>query len=446
MKFVTRLVLCFTFAFSLSPIPDARGEGEESRGPLATTWEEAWARMSPFAGPHTSGGADPSTMAGKLMCGYQGWFFAEGDGSDNGWVHYGPGTFKPGTCTIDLWPNMVETSPGERYPTEFRHADGSPATVFSSYNPLTVDRHFKWMAEFGIDGVFLQRFASETRQPKSFDARNAILENVRTAANANGRTWAVMYDLSGLHAGEIESLVMNDWKCLIDRMQVTKDPAYQHQNGKPLVAIWGVGFNDSREYSLEECAALVDFLKNDPQYGGNAIMLGVPYFWREMKADALPDPQLLDLVQQADIVSPWSVGRYQPPQFANKLEKVAKPDMAWCKEKNIAYLPVIFPGFRWNNMQNLRNQLPGKEIPREKGDFFWRQGISLSQAGAEMLYVAMFDEMDEGTAIFKCSNEPPEGDFGTFEGLPSDHYLWLAGRLSAVLKRQIPPQESQPQR
>ncbi|MEI6035664.1 MAG: hypothetical protein WCS65_15470 [Verrucomicrobiae bacterium] len=139
-----------------------------------------------------------------------------------------------------------------------------------------MDRHFKWMAEFGIDGVFLQRFASETRQPKSFDARNAILDNVRIAANANGRTWAVMYDLSGLHEGEIESLVMKDWKCLIDRMEVTKDPAYQHQNSKPLVAIWGVGFNDSREYSLNECAMLVNFLKNDPQYGGNAIMLVFP--------------------------------------------------------------------------------------------------------------------------------------------------------------------------
>ena len=31
------------------------------------------------------------------------------------------------------------------------------------------------------------------------------------------------------------------------------------------------------------------------------------------------------------------------------------------------------------------------------------------QAGAEMIYVAMFDEIDEGTAIFKCAKKVPVG-------------------------------------
>jgi len=39
----------------------------------------------------------------------------------------------------------------------------------------------------------------------------------------------------------------------------------------------------------------------------------------------------------------------------------------------------------------------------------------------------MFDEVDEGTAVFKCTNQVPIGKspFKTFEGLPSDHYLKL---------------------
>ena len=60
--------------------------------------------MRPYDGP-TARGVDPSTMTGKVLCGYQGWFTAEGDGSGRGWFHYGGrGGFKPGNCSIDLWP------------------------------------------------------------------------------------------------------------------------------------------------------------------------------------------------------------------------------------------------------------------------------------------------------------------------------------------------------
>ena len=58
-----------------------------------------------------------------------------------------------------------------------------------------------------------------------------------------------------------------------------------------------------------------------------------------------------------------------------------------------------------------------------------------------MIYVAMFDEVDEGTAIFKCTNDVPVDDkskFVTFEGLPSDFYLWLTGAGGKMLRGEIP--------
>ena len=115
--------------------------------------------MEPYSGHHESG-VDPSTLTGKVMCGYQGWFAAEGDGSGRGWFHYAPGhnAPEPGNCTFDLWPDMSEMDADEKFPTAFTYEDGSTAHLFSPYKKKTVVRHFQWMKEYGIDGIFLQRF------------------------------------------------------------------------------------------------------------------------------------------------------------------------------------------------------------------------------------------------------------------------------------------------
>ena len=58
-----------------------------------------------------------------------------------------------------------------------------------------------------------------------------------------------------------------------------------------------------------------------------------------------------------------------------------------------------------------------------------------------MLYIAMFDEVDEATAIFKCTNNPPASGgskFLTLDGLPSDFYLRLAGQAGKLLRDEIP--------
>ena len=58
-----------------------------------------------------------------------------------------------------------------------------------------------------------------------------------------------------------------------------------------------------------------------------------------------------------------------------------------------------------------------------------------------MIYVAMFDEIDEGTAIFKCATEVPAGE-SYFLPLDnesgSDYYLKLTGTASKMLKKEIP--------
>ncbi len=401
------------------------------------TRNSATALLMPYAGP-TQSGVNTKTLNGKVMTGYQGWFNCPGDGSGRGWGHYGRGSkFDPKSCTIDLWPDVSELSKEERFNTPFRHADGRVAQVFSSHQPKTVDRHFQWMKQYGIDGAFVQRFAIETRSTRGFAHCNRVLANCRAGANRHGRAYAVMYDLSGLRAGDT-SIVKEDWKVLVDRFQFGRgnDKAYLHHHGKPVVAIWGVGFSEGRKYGLDECERLIRFLKYDPKYGGNTIMLGVPTYWRTLTRDSVTDKKLHDVLRLADIVSPWTVGRYaHAVEVSKHATTTMRPDIVWCNQRKQDYLPVVFPGFSWHNMYH---DSPLGKISRQKGAFLWQQMVAAKQSGAKMIYVAMFDEVDEGTAIFKCTNHPPKGaGFLTYDGLPSDHYLWLTGQGRKMLRGEI---------
>jgi hypothetical protein len=415
----TVLTLILTLVVQLAP----PASGQSSDG------------TSRYRGPVVKG-VDATTLNGKVMCGYQGWFGAPDDGSPNSnWRHWTKqrGMLADGNAKVDLWPDVSELSPAERFTTGFKLADGSPATVFSSYQKPTVIRHFKWMQDYGIDGIFVQRFANSVRSARNLDFHNTVLANCREGANLHGRTYAVMYDLSGLPAGHIED-VMNDWRMLRKKMAITDDPAYLHHRGKPLVAVWGIGFNDDRQYTLEECRQLVEFLKRDPEAGGCTVMVGVPAHWREQDRDAVSDPKLLEVVKLADVISPWTVGRYTDLDGAtNYAEKLLKPDLAWCQQAGIDFLPVVFPGFSWYNMYGKAYNL----IPRQRGQFLWSQFQGAKNAGASMVYVAMFDEVDEGTAIFKCANNVPVGEkskFLSYEGLPSDFYLKMVADGTKLIR------------
>jgi glycoprotein endo-alpha-1,2-mannosidase len=372
---------------------------------------------------------------GLVMAGYQGWFNAKGDGANRGWNHYG--NIEKERIGVEIWPEISEYE--KTYKTPFKLANGDNAYLFSSYDESTVKLHFKWMQQYGIDGVFIQRFVANLKSVTGTNHNNKVLSAALSAAEKNKRAIAVMYDFSGMHDGD-EQLVISDFKKLVDSMKLTNrgnNQSYLYHNKKPLVALWGVGFNDNRKYNLKNVRTIIDFLQHDPEYGGCSILLGVPTQWRELSGDTESDPQLLETFKKVDIIHPWFVGRFIESRIPKMMDRISA-DIAWCKQYKVDYVPVIYPGFSWHNM---RPESPLDQIPRNKGQFFWKQLSGAIQKGAEMIYVAMFDEVDEGTAVFKISKNPPVGaiEFVKPEAeVPSDYYLYLTGYAGKMLRKEIP--------
>ncbi len=373
---------------------------------------------------------------GLVMAGYQGWFNAPGDGADRGWYHYQKrGRFEPGYCTIDMWPDMSEYE--KQYETSFQYADGTAAKLFSSHDESTVRLHFKWMEEYGLDGVFMQRFVGEVKRESGRNHFNKVLRSAKQAALDHDRTIAVMYDMSGMRSEDADVLI-EDWKKLKEEHGFTNRseyPNYLFNEGKPLVAIWGVGFNDNRKYNLDDVEKIINFLKSDE--GGNcSVLLGVPTYWREQGNDCIKDEKMHEVIKMADVVHPWFVGRYNEARYDSFKSLIGK-DKAWCDANGLKYIPVAFPGFTWKNMYPESNSY----IDRNEGKFFWKQLSGISSEGAEMVYVSMFDEVDEGTAIFKVAKKVPVGE-STFvpldEDIPTDHFLWLTGQAAAMMKKGQP--------
>lgn len=391
-------------------------------------------------------------LEGKVFTGYQGWYRTHGDGSGTPWKHYENPylRFEPGHVGIEYWPDLTEFEEDELYETPFVLADGSAAKVFSSVHPKTVARHFRWMKEYDIDGAFLQRFAVDVvgfhdQSDLLLPSNNTVLTNVQKAANQEQRAYSIMYDLSGMPAGEMKR-VIEDWKKLSATYKFHEDPSYLRDGGKLVIAIWGVGFNDGRKYKLEDVRELFDFLKHDPKYGGNKILLGVPTHWRSLSNDTVEDPAFHQLLKEADIVLPWYVGRFGGSKRALELEdELYKPDYEWCKKNGLTYMPVIFPGFSWANRYRHKGETYDK-IPREDGKFLWSQAVAAKSAGASCVYIAMFDEMDEGTQIFKVTSKPPVGEskFLTYEPHASDYYLKLTSKISQLMQGRIKPDPTLP--
>ena len=156
---------------------------------------------------------DYTTLDGKVMFGYQGWFSHPDDGSELArWRHWGT-LEDANTIGVEMFPDMSEYEMDEKLQTGLTFADGSMARVYSAYTKKTVMRHMKWLRDYSLDGVFLQRFNVSLRDSKLRALRDTVTANVMAGCENYDRTFVNMWDLSGLTAGSMDDLIA-DWKHL----------------------------------------------------------------------------------------------------------------------------------------------------------------------------------------------------------------------------------------
>jgi hypothetical protein len=396
---------------------------------------------------------DVTTLEGKVVAGYQGWFGAPGDGSQqNAWVHwFGTQTPSAANATVDLWPDLSEYGAAELFTTNLKYWDGTPVGLYSAYSSTTVERHFMWMAQYGIDGALLQRFLIDSTDPVRREFRDQVTRNAILGADKYGRAFGIMYDISGANPAALADDLNKDWKHLVDdsTLQVTASKQYLHHDGPPLVAVWGFGFDD-RPGTQANAVKILDFFHNapDPRYRAT-VMGGVPAYWRTSTDNS--QPGFGTVYRSFDVISPWSVGRYNDEAGVVAFNQIhTQPDLVEAAAVGQDYLPVVWPGFSWANLRQDPSLF--NFVPRNGGHFFMKQIFEALNSGCNMLYVAMFDEVDEATATYKAARDqtalPTTGRFLALDqdgySLPTDWYLRLAGAGNKMIDGQIEPADGLP--
>ncbi|MBR7833541.1 carbohydrate-binding protein [Actinospica durhamensis] len=389
----------------------------------------AGAAVAELADAATAYAASPAASAagdvvGKITVGYQGWFACIGDGAPiDAWWHWSNNEAQapsPSNNNIKAWPDMTGYAKG--YQTGYANlGNGQPATLFSSVDQQVVNTHFSLMQANGCDTAALQRFDPNGSEGPS---RNEVTGMVNTAAQAYGRKFYIMYDASSWTNMQTE--MPADWTA--NMAQYTSSSAYAHQNGKPVVGIWGFGFNDTNHpWSASACLSVIQWFQSQGCY----VMGGVPTYWRTGVSDSRAG--YLSTYSAFNMISPWMVGRIGTAADSDSFyTNVNVGDQAYCNSNGIDYQPCVLPGDLSANQ-------------RAHGDFMWEQFYNMVRVGAQGIYISMFDEYGEGNQILNTA--ATQAGVPTNSGLQSldqdgtacsaDYYLRLTNDGGRMLKGQI---------
>ena len=158
------------------------------------------------------------------------------------------------------------------------------------------------------------------------------------------------YDVSGVPADKIQRILQHDWNHLVRNKGVLDSPNYLKERGKPVIALWGFGFEHAG-HTPELVRSIVQFFRQSTP-GGVYVMGGAPSCWRLSEGDADRHSDFVNMwLNEFDAISPWTIGRYKDEQEADAFaESKMKGDVELIKKRNeetgkrVDYIPVVLPG------------------------------------------------------------------------------------------------------
>ena len=298
-----------------------------------------------------------------------------------------------GSPSVDILPDMAGIPAADSCVTQLKYPDGSPVLVFSSQNPHIVLGHFRFLQRQGIRGAAVQRFIVALQSSADVAERDRVLANAVVAAGQTGRTLYVEYDITGANPQSWADTLVADWRRLCEG-GLTTCPTYQRHSGRPVLGLFGFGYAD-RPATPATAIALTDTLAALGTGVTPALCGGVPWDWRGLGAE---QAAWAPLYARLAVVSPWTVGAYTTPAEADSFcRRVTAPDLAFASSRGQLLMPVVYPGFSAANRD--RNPAKLDKIPRADGRLLTAQVRDVRDAGGKVIFIAMVDEFDEGTAL-----------------------------------------------
>ena len=387
---------------------------------------------SPFPAFEAGGVVDSTTLKGKVMFEYRGGYGCPADEAGlSGWV----GWFEGGSAgtehaAVTYLPEVSDLADSELCHTDMTELGGDRVRLFSSANRPTVDRHFEWMASHGLDGVFLRRAPGDPEDGAAARFRDRVAGNVRAGAEAHGRVFAIIYDLSRAAS---ESVV-GDWAYVVEVLGLAASDLYLHHDGHPVLGVDASGLAHDPAGPTRLLELAVKLRRESAGTQEFSLFAVVPAHWQSLEGGWWGD-----LLQAVEHVSPWSVGEPGSQDGGAGLA-ILTSGAEEAAAAGVGYVPVVWPGLSGAGGPVLN------AVPRDGGAFYWRQVYEAVSAGPDALYVVSFDGMDDGTAMLRLvpriGGLPVGGGFLSLDvdgyDLPSDWFLRLGGESGRLLRREIP--------